>query len=83
MSYEQPAPAGSRFAPDAFEGQIGKEIPVNVPGSEPTTVGLVAATPRTARLVAARVADDGTAVELQLELDGEVPAYGGGSFGFR
>jgi hypothetical protein len=83
MSYVQPAPAGSRFAPDAFEGQIGEEIPVNMPGSEPTTIGLVAATPQTARPLAAKVADDGSSVELQVEMDVELPAYGGGSFGFR
>lgn len=74
MSYEQPAPDGSRFAHDAFEGQIGKEIPVNVEGSSP----------KRGRLVAATVADDGTSAELQLEVDDlELPAYRGGSFGLR
>jgi hypothetical protein len=73
MSYKQPAPDGATFASDAFDSQVGREIPVNVEGSEATT----------GRLIAARVADDGKSVELQLDVDVELPTYGGGSFGFR
>jgi hypothetical protein len=71
MSYEQPAPDGATFAADAFDGQIGKEVPVNVPGGGR----------KTGRVLAAQVAEDGRSVELTLEVDVQLPTYGPGSFG--
>lgn len=73
MSFRQPAPAGATFAADAFDGQIGKEVPVNIPGE----------TPKTGRVVAAQVADDGESVELTIDVDVQLPSYGAGSFGLR
>ncbi|MFC9429261.1 hypothetical protein [Streptomyces sp. NPDC056987] len=80
MSYEQPAPDGATFAADAFEGQIGKEVPVNIPGEEA----------KKGRIVAAQVAGDGRSVELTVDVDWQMPApqaapsasYGA-AFGFR
>lgn len=72
MSYSQPAPHGATFAPNAFDEQIGKEIPVRIPGGDTET----------GRVVAAKVADDGRSVELELDLPIELPSYGAGSFSF-
>lgn len=71
MSYKQPAPVGATFAADAFDGQVGKEVPVNIPGEGP----------KTGRVLAAQVAEDGRSVELTLEIDVQMPTYGPGSFG--
>lgn len=73
MKFNQPAPDGTTFTADAFDGQVGKEIPVNTPGNEP----------KMGRVLAAHVADDGRSVELTLEVDVQLPSYGAGSFGFR
>ncbi|GGP55988.1 hypothetical protein [Streptomyces abikoensis] len=71
MKYEQPAPSGATFAADAFDGEIGKEVPVNIPGEPPTT----------GRILAAHVADDGRSVELTLDVDVQIQPYMPGSFG--
>ncbi|GAA4688035.1 hypothetical protein GCM10023324_48430 [Streptomyces youssoufiensis] len=65
MTFEQPAPADATFAADAFERQIGKDVPVKREGQEPTT----------GRLVAAKVVDDGRAVELTIDIDMQMPAH--------
>ncbi|MFE2600119.1 hypothetical protein ACFXCZ_27130 [Streptomyces sp. NPDC059396] len=72
LKFNQPAPDGERFARDAFEGQIGKEIPVNMPGG-----------PRSGRIVAAKTANDGQSVELTLDVAMQIPPFGSGSFGPR
>ncbi|WP_330339404.1 hypothetical protein [Streptomyces sp. NBC_00557] len=71
MKCNQPTPAGATFAANAFDGQIGKEVPVNIPGKDQTT----------GRILAARVADDGQSVELTLDVDVQLPSYGAASFG--
>lgn len=73
--FTQPAPDGSTFTPDAFDSQIGKEIPVNIEGQQQ----------RRGRVVAAEVSPDGQSVELTLDID--VPGSflsepSVGSFGF-
>lgn len=80
MSFKQPAPAGEIFTADAFDSQIGKQLPVNIEGSEP----------KTGRLIAAQVADDGQSVELTIDVDlqvptpaGRAPVGYGAAFGFR
>lgn len=72
MKFNQPAPDGTTFPADAFDGQIGKEVPVNTVGHEP----------KMGRILAAQVADDGRSVELTLDVDVQLPSYGPGSFGF-
>jgi len=54
----QRAEPNERFAPTAFDGQIGKTIPLRI--GERTTP---------CKLVAASVADDGLSVELTIETD--------------
>ncbi|MEE2040189.1 hypothetical protein Q8791_23510 [Nocardiopsis sp. CT-R113] len=61
MSFVQPAGEGSRFAEGAFDGVIGKTIPVNTPEGR-----------HQGRVVAATVAEDGQSVELTVEVDGFV-----------
>ncbi|GGJ86853.1 hypothetical protein GCM10011583_18050 [Streptomyces camponoticapitis] len=73
MKFEQPAPAGTVFTADAFEGQIGTDVPVNIEGGSA----------QTGRLVAAKVADGGQSVEMTIDVDVTIPPYGGGSFGLR
>ena len=53
----QPAPALALFKPDAFASQIGEDIAFTAPGKSGT-----------ARLVAARVADDGRSVMLTVDV---------------
>lgn len=73
MSYEQPAPDGAVFAPDAFDGQIGQEIRVNLPNGDATT----------GRVLRAEVAKNGQSVEITLDADIDLPMppVGTGSFG--
>jgi hypothetical protein len=54
----QPAAAGERFAPTAWDSQIGKRIPFSV-GERRTRC----------TLVAAQVAEDGLSVELTIDVD--------------
>lgn len=63
MSYAQSAPQGSTFSADAFGGQIGKEVPVNIEGQ---------AEPRQGRITGVEVAADGQSVEITVDVD--VPA---------
>jgi hypothetical protein len=58
LTFWQRATPGERFAPDAFEAQLGKEIKLLV---ESQHAGV-------ARLLAAKVSEDGTAVELTIEV---------------
>lgn len=61
LTTEQKAPAHTMFAPDSFSDQIGKEVPVQLPG----------ATPATGRIVAVRVSDDGRSVETTIDVDAD------------
>jgi hypothetical protein len=74
IAFSQSAPAGEVFAPDAFDSQIGKVIPVRLPNGE-----------RSGRLTGAVVAPDGRSAELKVQLDVELPnrEQSPGSFGFR
>ncbi len=57
LTFRQTAAAGERFTPDAWAGNIGKSIEIaHTNGSTPAT------------LVDAKVSDDGTSVELTLEV---------------
>lgn len=60
----QNAPEGTKFAPESFIKNIGKEIPVLFP-SESTTRAM-------GRVVEVHVAEDGGSVEITYELDNEV-----------
>lgn len=76
MKFNQPAGVGERFVAGAFDSQIGKEIPVNLPGGQVQ-----------GKILAAKVADDGQSVELDVDLampDGPSAAAppSAGSFGF-
>jgi hypothetical protein len=64
IKYVQPAAPGEMFAPDAFASQIGKTLPLSLEG-DPTE--------RDCKLVGATVSEDGTSVELTLEVD-DLPA---------
>jgi hypothetical protein len=59
LTFRQRAEPGTRFAPDAFESQLGKEIPLLI-NSHQNGV---------AHLLAAKVSEDGTEVELTIEVD--------------
>lgn len=64
MTIRREAPARTRFAATAFDGQLGKVIPVQVPPNR--TAGGI--------LRAAFVPDDGSYADLTLELpDGTLP----------
>jgi hypothetical protein len=56
--FTQHAPRGSTFQPGAFDANIGRQVPFHSPG-EPDQLATV---------VAAAVAEDGSKVELTLEL---------------
>lgn len=58
LIFHQPAGPGERFAPNAWDGNIGKEVPMRLPSGET----------RPARLVAAKVVDNGRGVDLTVEL---------------
>ncbi|MFJ3826227.1 hypothetical protein [Streptomyces nodosus] len=73
MTVEQPAGDGERFAPDAFDSQVGQEVPVKTPDGT-----------KTGRVTGARVAADGQSVEIELDVPGlTLPGGQGGSFGLR
>jgi len=57
IAMDQPAPDGGVFAPNAFDSQVGKTVPLNV-GGETTTC----------TITAAKVADDGLSVEVCLDV---------------
>jgi hypothetical protein len=62
ITVSQKAPTGERFAPGCFDSSVGKHIPFRIDGQPVATC----------ELLAADVADDGTAVRLTLETpDGE------------
>jgi len=73
MTFNQPAPDGSNFSADAFDSQIGKEIPVNVGRSQPVR-GVI---------LSAVVADDGRSAEITIDApDTPDLFHSAGSFGF-
>ncbi|MFJ6841354.1 hypothetical protein ACIQRE_01645 [Streptomyces griseoluteus] len=72
ICFQQPAPEGEVFAPDAFDTQVGKEIPIRL---ETRTV--------TGRLIKAVVAADGRSADLTVEADDLTPKPGPASFGLR
>ena len=57
----QPAAPGEVFAPDAFESEIGRRIPMTVEGRASNMVALV---------IGADVAEDGSGVLFKMEIDG-------------
>lgn len=62
ISHTEPAPPGSRFAADAFAGQIGKRLPFDGRRVGACTV------------LAATIAPGGRSVELTLEVpDNSIP----------
>lgn len=54
-----PVGPNERFAPDAFQNQIGEEIPINL-GKGNSVPG---------KIVAVKVADDGTYVDITFDTD--------------
>jgi hypothetical protein len=72
IAFTQAAAPGEVFAPDAFAGQIGKDIPVRLAG------GVVMC-----RVTGADIAPDGQSVELHLDVDFLRRAYGRGPFAMR
>jgi len=62
VKVRQDAPPGAGFAPDAFDRNVGRVIPV-----------LGAAGGTTGRVVAAEVAPDGSHVQFTLEVDDDTP----------
>lgn len=75
IEVEQPAEPGAQFARDAFDGQVGKTVPMNIEGR---------AVEGGCTVVGAEVAEDGASVTLTLELpDGALPQPSAppGSFG--
>jgi hypothetical protein len=58
ISFDHPAEAGERFAPDAFDVSVGKEVRLSVQGRPSGTC----------RLVAAEVASDGSSVMLTYDV---------------
>jgi hypothetical protein len=58
MTLRLRATRGERFAPDAFDDQLGNEIPLTISSRQ---VGLT-------RLIAAKVHEDGSAVDLTIEV---------------
>jgi hypothetical protein len=65
VQFNQPAGPESRFAPDAFDSQIGKTVPMNIEG-QPIEGGC--------KILAVEVADDGTSATFTAEVpDGTLP----------
>lgn len=58
MTLRLRASRGERFAPDAFDDQLGKEIPLTFSSRQ---LGLT-------RLIAAKVNEDGSVVDLTIEV---------------
>lgn len=79
ISFWQPAGENERFASHAWDGQLGKQVPLKGPGGE--DLGLCT-------LVSAEVAEDGSGVMLTIEVpdsfspDRAIPMSGMG-FAFR
>jgi hypothetical protein len=59
----QTAQPGERFASDSFDGQIGRTVPLRVDGSPQEA---------DATVIAAQVSDDGTSVDLTLDIPAAV-----------
>jgi hypothetical protein len=72
ITFTMYAPDGERFAPTAFDGQIGKVLPVLA------DVGVSQGT-----LLAATVARDGASAELTVEGDLQLPPASVSDFSFR
>lgn len=64
VSVVQGAPTGQRFSPDAFAGQLGRQVGL-FSGDPAVSIGV-------ATIVAAVVATDGTSVVLTMDLPGGV-----------
>jgi hypothetical protein len=65
MKHTLPADPGTQFTPTAFDGQVGKTVPMNVHG-HPVEGGC--------KIVGALVSEDRSSVELTLEVpDGTLP----------
>jgi hypothetical protein len=62
-----PAPAGTRFGPHAFDGAVGREVPITGDGRARIGHG---------RIIAAVVALDGRSVTLTLDTDVELAMLG-------
>lgn len=62
VTFRMCADDGDRFAPGAFDGQIGKVIPILADGGASQAL-----------LIAAKVADDGTSAELTVDGDLRLP----------
>lgn len=62
MSFRQRADADTIYAPDAFDSQIGKTVPVRVLNR-----------PMSAIIVAATVSEDGTEVEMTIDTSEDIP----------
>lgn len=58
ITVNQPAEPGTKYAPTAFDGQIGKTIPFSVPGQSAAEC----------TVVAAKVADNGASAALTLDV---------------
>lgn len=72
VAFTQPADPGTTFAPDVFESQIGRTVPMNIEGRE---------IEEGCKILAAQVSDDGTSVELTVDVpDGSLPQTGSVSF---
>lgn len=72
ITFTMYAPDGERFAPTAFDGQIGKQVPVLA------DVGV-----SQAELLEAKVAADGASAELTVEGDLRLPPASVSDFSFR
>jgi hypothetical protein len=62
VQFNQSADPGSRFAPDAFDSQIGKTVPMNI-GGRPIEGGC--------KILAVEVTDDGTSAKFIAEVPDE------------
>lgn len=70
VDINQSAPSNVRFAPDVFDSQVGRTVPLRIEGSADAE----------AVVVDAKVAEDGTSVTLTLEVpDGTLPSPTPGS----
>ncbi|WP_030248120.1 hypothetical protein [Streptomyces sp. NRRL S-455] len=66
VQFSQPADPGSRFAPDVFDSQIGKTVPMNIEG-QPIEGGC--------KIIAVEVAEDGASATFTAEVpDGALPS---------
>ena len=77
IKHTQSAGPGQVFAPDVFDSQVGKTVPMNIEG-RPVEGGC--------KIVGADVSGDGSSVQLTLEVpDGALQqdSFDSGDFGFE